>query len=197
MNKYIFIIIKMTTWQTLKQFDDYEINSEFPYDIRKKGKINVLKGDYNSCGYKRVYIHNKPYLFHRLVANQFVHNDDPQNKTQVDHIDHNKSNNRINNLRWCTRSENNMNRSGCRGYIWEEVETLPDDAFELTEYGGYDIEDYYYSSSTDTFYLFNGVKYRKLIKCLKNNSYFVYVRTVENKYISVYLSKFKKIYNII
>lgn len=187
----------MTMWQTLKGFKDYEINSEFPYDIRKKGKIYTLKTYMHHNGYQYVCIHNKQYLFHRLVANQFVHNNDPTHKTEVDHIDHNRSNNHIENLRWCTRSENMINRTGCKGYVWEEVETLPDDAFELTEYSGHDIEDYYYSPSTDTFYFFNGVKYRKLIKCLKNNSYFVYVRTMENKQINVYLSKFKKLYNII
>lgn len=186
----------MTTWQTLKEFEDYEINSEYPYDIRKKGKIHTLKGAYKR-GYRYVIIHNKLYYFHRLVANQFVYNDDPQHKTQVDHIDRNKNNNHINNLRWVTPSENLLNRSGLGRYVWEEVEHLPDDAFELTEYGGYNIEDYYYSPSTDTFYLFNGVKYRKLIKCLKNNSYFVYVRTDENKQLAIYISKFKKLYNII
>ncbi len=34
-----------------------------------------------------------------------------QNKSRVDHIDRDKTNNKISNLRWVTHSENNMNRS--------------------------------------------------------------------------------------
>ena len=43
---------------------------------------------------------------HRIIALTFIPNNDPVNKTQVDHIDNNKKNNIKNNLQWISPSEN-------------------------------------------------------------------------------------------
>lgn len=49
----------------------------------------------------------KGYLIHKIVALSFIPN--PENKPFVDHIDTNRKNNMVENLRWCTTKENAAN----------------------------------------------------------------------------------------
>lgn len=54
----------------------------------------------------RLWKNNKQYNVsaHRLVATAFIPN--PNNYPEIDHIDTNKTNNSVSNLRWCTRTMN-------------------------------------------------------------------------------------------
>lgn len=71
----------------------------------------ILKISHNNKGYCDVSLRKngirKHYKVHRLVAMAFVEN--PKNLNEVDHIDTNKDNNRFDNLRWVTHSENHLN----------------------------------------------------------------------------------------
>lgn len=68
-------------------------------------KQRIKRGYYVVYLYKDKEVSN--FLVSRLVATAFIPN--PDNKPFVDHIDTNKSNNKVNNLRWVTASENMNN----------------------------------------------------------------------------------------
>lgn len=64
----------------------------------------VLKACKDGGGYLRVNLLGKTHKVHRLVAQAFIPN--PENKSTVNHINGIKTDNRVDNLEWATRSEN-------------------------------------------------------------------------------------------
>ncbi len=86
------------------------------YKISNFGRvlsIKTLMSIYiNSRGYKSVRLHKegkqKNFTLHRLLANHFIPN--PQNLPEVDHKNRDKLDNSLENLRWCSRIENSLNR---------------------------------------------------------------------------------------
>lgn len=82
----------------------------------KKGKGRFLKLHSNRDGYLGATLrkNNKTKYFsvHRLIALHYIPK--IEGKDFVDHIDRNRQNNEISNLRWVTKSENGQNVSFCK-----------------------------------------------------------------------------------
>ena len=182
----------------LLNHDDYEILNEYPYTIRKKSNHYVLKEWDNGNGYIRVKLNGRNYLKHRLVAEQFLPNNDSEHKTQVDHINHDESDYHLSNLRWVSPSTNQKNKSSNNGVKYTYVDYISDKAIVVTDYEKHEFEEYYYDETVDKFYYFNGIQYRELhINEHKNGSKYFNMKSTENKKINIYYSKFKKLYGLI
>jgi len=100
----------MEEWRTVKDFPNYQVSSLGRVRNIKFNKEMKLQS--HRSGYLRVALclDGKMYFksVHRLVAKEFIINLD--NKPEVDHIDRNKINNCVSNLRWVTSQENSLNK---------------------------------------------------------------------------------------
>ena len=96
----------MEEWKPVKDFPEYMISNQ--------GRIAKILATQDFRGYRVLNLtkDNQPFhkRIHRLVAEAFLPPGD-ESQTTIDHIDRDKSNNRVENLRWASQQEQMINQN--------------------------------------------------------------------------------------
>lgn len=81
---------------------------------------DLMVGAADHCGYRHTILNRKNRNVHRVIAETFIPN--PNNLPCVNHKDGNKMNNSVDNLEWCTHSENTIHayRTGLEARVCGE-----------------------------------------------------------------------------
>jgi hypothetical protein len=187
-------------WVAITNHPNFEIYNQYPYQIRNREKHNrLIKINMNkTLGYNICYLTNDRQCYHhRIIASQFIPN--PNNLPEVDHIDHNRLNNHLDNLRFVSYSDNCINKISNCGIVYEFVKFLPNDCFVVSNYGQHEFNNLHYSPENDKFYKHTGVEFRALPVLTQSNGryLFVYVVDTHGHKTKIIIGKFKRLYNIV
>lgn len=94
------------SWVQIANYPWYEVSNQG--DVRNTRTNKILGRRVDKDGYRQVQLYNSGvglnHKVHRLVAEAFIPHD--IDRDQVNHLNGNKEDNRVENLQWCTRSEN-------------------------------------------------------------------------------------------
>ena len=188
--------------------EDYEILNDYPFTIRKKSNKRVLRESLSN-GYLQVDLNRKSYKKHRLIALQFLPNPDPINNDVIDHINHDRTDNHLSNLRWCSSTDNNINKTTYKGIQAIFIDDIPDDSIAVewydtkTEHRIFDEGKYYYyfdeTNHEDIFYAKITDNIYKILhhNLAKGNYEYVAMRDINNRQACVYINRFKQQYDLI
>ena len=105
-------MIDIEIWKDIKDYEGlYQVSNwgrVKSLNYNHTGKSKLLKPYDDTRGYLQVKLSknrkSKNCLVHRLVATAFLEN--PENKPEINHIDEDKTNNRVDNLEWCEHKYN-------------------------------------------------------------------------------------------
>ena len=132
-------------------FDEYACNPSTGdiYSL-KYNKIKLIEQNINKFGYLYFITYNdgkqKYYKSHRFIY-ECHYNEIIGKDFEIDHRDHIKTNNSIDNLRKVSRTTNNLNR-----FNNEEVNELPEDKIDVIKYNDHYFENIWFSPSTNCLY---------------------------------------------
>lgn len=107
--------------EKIKNYEGYYINKNLEIFGKRGFKINpCLK----PTGYLQIRfkINNKQITkqLHRVIAEHFIPNPNPNEFTEIHHINHIRNDNRIENLCWISKTDNLRATQNTKGYWWDD-----------------------------------------------------------------------------
>ena len=133
----------------------------------------------------------------------------PDGLPQVDHINHNRSDNRIENLRWVSASTNAFNKSSHLGVRYEFIDDIPEDAVVVDFYNvraerrEFELNKYYYyyneESNEDIFYskIDDNIYKILYINTCRNGTRYVQLIDTNNRKVAVVITRFKQQHDLL
>lgn len=163
------------------------------YSIKRH---RLLEGGIDRDGYNRIHIiddrdkKSKKIRSHRFIY-EACNNEITSSDVDIDHINRNRFDNRLVNLRLVSRSVNSRNR--CNNI---EVNSIPDDSIPIEKYGIHQFNNLYYSPSTDHFYIkYGDFTFRigeNILKIDKYSYQSIRVNDINGNTVNIYKNKLKK-----
>ncbi len=96
-------------WKQINDYPNYYISS---LGVIKNNKNLIMKLITDKAGYLKIKLCNKGigknFRHHQLMGQHFIPN--PENYSQIDHINGIRNDNRLENLRWGSHSQNSRNK---------------------------------------------------------------------------------------
>lgn len=124
-------------WKQIDNYPNYIISTDarvINLNYMNTGKPKLIepttKGRYLKVGLRNEN-GTKTFRLHRLVAEAFIEKPDDENKNQIDHIDANRNNCKVSNLRYVTAKENMHNPNSF--YKWLAVIRSPETRKKMSE----------------------------------------------------------------
>lgn len=175
-------------------YKDYAADQDGNIYSLKNKRIKILDLTEDKDKYLRIHISykdiDKIVLAHRFIWECF-NNEILDKNIEIDHINRNKQDNRIENLRKASRTINSLNR-----FNNKEVEKLPGDHVPINNYNSHEFINIYFSPSTNCIYKsIDDYLFEIPFKIHKTHGYnypAILVRNINNKQVHISLNKLRK-----